>query len=319
MKKVLLYYPEWGNRWIPYVEKALNENFDLTVFNPPMNEEVNVHDLDSACHDSDVLVSMWADNVLHYFTRAYPDKKTVSYLRRYEIWSPYMQNIEFEHVNDLIFVSSFIKQTFEKFYGKNFSGNYHTIPNGINLEEWPVRDPLKKATKKIGMVCSLRNVKNIPLAVQIMLRLPADYQLHLIGIPHHGQIAGELISYIDYMERANERKFFHYDGALQPDEVRNWMLDKDFILSTSINEGNPNNIIEAMACGVVPLIHNWPGASDQFLSECIFNTVDQAISIIMNSINSEDYQNKVNRNRILVERQYCQDVNLRKLVEVING
>jgi hypothetical protein len=35
-------------------------------------------------------------------------------------------------------------------------------------------------------------------------------------------------------------------------------------LSTSLSEGNPNNVIEAMAKGIKPVVHAWPGAEDQF-------------------------------------------------------
>jgi hypothetical protein len=52
------------------------------------------------------------------------------------------------------------------------------------------------------------------------------------------------------------------------------------ILSTSLNEGNPNCIIEAMAMGIKPVIHNWPGAKDQFPSDFIFNKIGEAIEMI---------------------------------------
>jgi hypothetical protein len=34
------------------------------------------------------------------------------------------------------------------------------------------------------------------------------------------------------------------------------------------------NIIEAMASGVIPLVHNWPGSEIQFPAECIWTTFD---------------------------------------------
>jgi glycosyltransferase involved in cell wall biosynthesis len=49
----------------------------------------------------------------------------------------------------------------------------------------------------------------------------------------------------------------------------------NYEISTSPWEGCPNNVIEAMACGTKPLIHNWPGAKQLFPANLVFNTVSE--------------------------------------------
>jgi hypothetical protein len=67
----------------------------------------------------------------------------------------------------------------------------------------------------------------------------------------------------------------------------------DYCLSTSISEGNPNNVIEAMAKGIKPIVHNWPGAEDQFPMS-IFNSVDEAVKLLTeNTYESRMYRGSV--------------------------
>ena len=53
----------------------------------------------------------------------------------------------------------------------------------------------------------------------------------------------------------------------------------DYCLSTSISEGNPNNVIEAMAKGIKPVVHYWPGAETQF-KPWLFRSVYEAVAEI---------------------------------------
>ena len=90
----------------------------------------------------------------------------------------------------------------------------------------------------------------------------------------------------------NER-FITY-GGIPSEGVAEWLEDKDYILCTSINEGNPNNIIEAMAMGIKPIIHNFPGAKEQFPDDLIFTETSGAlIRILENKYEPEKYRDWV--------------------------
>jgi hypothetical protein len=75
--KVLLHYPEWGNRWGQYFEKTLRR-YDLTVTHTTKGEE-----LGPLSEEADVLISMWFNETTCFWSRYFPDKKIISYLRRY--------------------------------------------------------------------------------------------------------------------------------------------------------------------------------------------------------------------------------------------
>lgn len=276
MKKVLLHYPEWNNRWIPYVENALS-GFELVVFNRPANGDFNIDDLRMLSREADVLVSMWCDGITALWSHEFPDKKIVSYLRRYELWESRISEtgmINWPAIDCLVFVADYCKKAFDYVIAGKPKSTC-VIPNGVDLSDFNFRSSPARS-KKIAMVCSIKNVKNIPLAAQILLELPNEYKIHHVGIPFNSQIAGQVFSYIHSLGLSD--RFIH-EGYTN--NIAEWLMDKDFILSTSINEGNPNNIIEAMAMGIKPVIHAWPGAKDQFPDENVFITPSTAASMIM--------------------------------------
>lgn len=287
--KILLHYPDWKNRWVPYIQDALRE-FDVTI----CNEIHSVEALGEMSFDKDILISMWATEIVNLWAQEFPEKKIVTYIRRFELWEPqFIAKINWEVVDKTIFVSEWCQRAANMMwsqYSVTPPADQRVIPNGIDFNDFTLRSDVP-GTKKIGLMCSLKEVKNVPLAFQIMMELPADYTLHHIGIPFKSQATGQIMSYMHGLGLTDR---FRTDWYIPKDEVRSWLMDKDYILSTSLNEGNPNCIIEAMAMGIKPIIHNWPGALDQFPSDLVFDRVSGAVDLITgNSYDPRSYRNWV--------------------------
>lgn len=276
--KVLFYCPDWGNRWIPYIKDELSV-YDCHFTHSP-------GDVESLSEQADVLISGWLDAPVAFWTKNFPDKKIISWCRRYEIFeSEYKKNINISKIDAMIFVSEFWRDYFTEKWEK--PDRSYVIKNGIDISQFKLK--ARSETKKIAMVCQLRGIKNIPLAIEI-LQYPylTGHTLHQIGLP------GENLSYLDpYIENFGLKDRVFFEG--QTDDVAGWLEDKEFILSTSINEGCPNNILEAMAMGIKPIINNWPGAKELFPNSYVFNTAEHAVEKIQES--------------------YYQPVEYRKLVE----
>jgi glycosyltransferase involved in cell wall biosynthesis len=253
--------------------------------------------------------------VVFFWTHYFPDKKIVSYLRRYEVWEKgLMEGIKFEHVDAMIFVSKYIWGVFRNIWEKKVGREYF-IPNGLDLSEWPLRDGgIPRTGKNIAMVCQFKNVKNIPLAVQILKQLPSEYKIHHCGLPISSQYEGQIESYIQHSGLGD--RFLRY-GKIHRNEIARWLLDKDTLLSTSINEGNPNNIIEAMAMGIRPVIHNWPGVEDQFPREFIFDTVDQAVHAIQ--IDNTSFTPEMLREYVIVKYPVSNFDALHNVIETVHN
>jgi len=283
--KILLHCPDWGNRWIPYFKKELSR-YDLTVTHS-MDDKV----VGPMSEEADVLISMWLSEAIAFWSHCYPHKKIISYCRRYEVWQDEsFDMIDFNPVNAVIFVSDYIRRVFLKRFTKGIPPKTYLIPNGVNLDEFPLRGPMA-GTNKIALACMMKGVKNIPMAFQILKVLPKRYTLYHVGVPKDWATYGELMSYMHKLGLGNR---FFQEGYLKPEYMEKWFQDKDFILSTSISEGNPVNVLEAMAMGIKPVIHAWPGARDQFPEAHIFETVDQAVNIIQSDeYNAQAYRHYV--------------------------
>jgi glycosyltransferase involved in cell wall biosynthesis len=277
--KVLLYYPEWGNRWIPYFKNILSKRYELRIVSGAAHD-LPGEKLGPVSEWADVLFSTWCSEVTNFWTHYFPDKKIISYLRRYELWTgDYQQSIKYENIDALIFVSPWCQEAFHRIdHGEDPKREY-VIYNGINVNQFPFKYK-RETTKRLAFVCSLKHVKNVPLAVQILLNLPEEYQIWHVGIPFSDQFTGQLISYVHHLGLFNTR--FNFGGLRPSSQMIDWYMDKDSLLSTSVNEGNPMNIMEAMAMGIKPIIHDWPGAREQFPEDHIFRTVDEATNIIQN-------------------------------------
>jgi len=80
-------------------------------------------------------------------------------------------------------------------------------------------------------------------------------------------------------------------------DVFPFLHDMDYLISTSPWEGCPNNVIEAMACGVRPLIHNWRGARTIFPHDLVFDSISQMKSMLCdNRYDSQAYRQYAERN-----------------------
>lgn len=270
MLKVLVHYPDWHNRWEPYILAELRSRYDVTVSHSENRDEIL-----ALSRDQDVLLSMWCNGVVGLWTQLLPDKPIITYLRRFEMWNDRMMNmVDFNHVDAMIWLNEYYTERFNHAIGENQIRHY-IIPNGIDLDEWQIPER-RGDPHKIALIASMKHVKNIPLAAAILAELPERFHIHHIGLWTEN-FTGELTSYIHAL---GLNKRWHWEPKIYRDEVAGWLADKGILLNPSINEGNPNCVIEAMAMGIRPVIHAWPGAYGQFPEQTIFRTVSEAVAKI---------------------------------------
>jgi glycosyltransferase involved in cell wall biosynthesis len=106
------------------------------------------------------------------------------------------------------------------------------------------------------MVASLRPVKNLTMAIEAFLAIEKDapnVSLLLIG-PILDEKESAKISRL-----GNKLRCFTYLGERPPDEVRMYMQSADVFLNTSLNEGMPGAVLEAMAEGLPVLASDVTG------------------------------------------------------------
>jgi glycosyltransferase involved in cell wall biosynthesis len=233
----------------------------------------------------DIYLLMWLnDDTVSFLNSGWvPDIPKIVFIRRYEFYTHAIERTNWKNVAEVVMLNSYFADGFEAVTGKK----PNIIHNCVDLGKWTYNR--KEHGSKIAVVGFINQKKNLPLALLILNECPKNYELHLAGDIQDGVT----MDYLDNMAVAlklNKRVFLY--GPVE--DVNDWLKDKNYLLSTSISEGCPNNVIEAMAKGIKPVIHNWPG-SDMMFKGFTFNTVGEATDMLMpdSSYNSASYRERV--------------------------
>ncbi len=253
----------------------------LKVFSP----YARMCNTSAGLNENSVKLFMWCNqDTVDYVNKYGHLSKIVVFIRRYEYYTRWIEGINWKNVDAVICVNDALAEGVEQ----RIRIKPYVIYNGILPKSWRYKN--RKHGKKIAMVGYINQKKNLPLAIQILSKLPQDYELHL---------AGEIQCYatMDYLSGLSRNLkrtiIYHY----YQDNIDLWLdaIDANYILNTSISEGSPNNIIEAMAKGIKPIVHCWPGAYEQF-GEYVYQTVDDAVEMITNSeYCSKEYRDMADR------------------------
>lgn len=228
---------------------------------------------------ADIVWLEWANEVAIIASQMYDMKKkgVIVRLHSYEALSPMPTQINWINVDYLVFVASHIMDIVK---GKLPNIEKLTcpkiVPNGVDIDAIPVMEP--GDPHEIAYVANINHKKAPELALQIMAALVAKdpaFRLHIAGAYQDERYQ----IYMKHMmsDMGIEQNVIMY-GFVQ--DMEQFWKGKGAILSTSIHEGHPLNIIEGMARGIRPVIHNFYGARRLYQSEWLFNTVDEAVDLL---------------------------------------
>jgi len=220
--------------------------------------------------------------------------KMVCRLHRFEAFTEAPKKVNWTKFDDLIFVAPYIRD-FVRQQVPDIDNRVktHVIHNGVNLGRFLFRK--KTNGFNIAFVAYLHPIKNLPLLLQCikqLVKIDSRYQLHIAG--SFGNPETELY-FKHLVKELNLRDNINIYGWI--DDINNWLKDKNYLISVSIIEGCPLNIVEAMATGAKPLIHNFPGADTLYPRKYLFNTIDECIQMVLSEdYDSEEYRNFVKEN-----------------------
>jgi len=134
----------------------------------------------------------------------------------------------------------------------------HVVWNGIDLEEIDLRlaNPPRPAhdifpapgLKRLCMVATMKPQKDHPLALRVLRRLVDDDPgWRLICVGDEVGIPGYKARLLAEVDRLQLEPFVKFVGYRR--DVPEIVASSDLLLMTSLHEGFPNAVLEAMACG----------------------------------------------------------------------
>lgn len=241
--------------------------------------------------EADVIICEWCGpNALWYSRNKRPGQRLIVRLHRFEVNGPWIQDIDFSRVDDLVFVSNFQKEETFKQLGELPAQNIHVIPNSVDGADLD-REKEPAARFHLGVLGFVPYLKRPDRALDLLEKLlEADdrYYLHFRGrlpweFPHEWSNPVQQQLYLHFFDRIRVtpglKDHVIFDEA-GPD-VANWFRKIGHILSPSSYESFHLAITEGMASGATPIVWDRAGAEEIFGSENVYSTVEDMADKIL--------------------------------------
>lgn len=242
----------------------------------------------------------WCDELVAYGSRlpisSY--KKIICRLHRYEAFSDHINNVVWENIDKVIFVSDHIKSTVVKKVNLPES-KCIVVLNGINNVKFDC--PKRSRGYNLAWIGYLNLRKNPVLVLQYLYELVKKdnrYKLHIAGSFQDEPLQQYMEDIIDRLG-LNDNVIQY--GYMPNDRMNEWLKDKNYIVTGSIAEGHPVGVMEAMSCGLKPVIHYFPGAEEFYPHDYIYYNLEDFLKIITEpDYDPEEYHNYINSKFSLV-------------------
>ena len=232
-------------------------------------------------------------------------------LHRYEAFTDMPQNVHWANIDHIVCVSDVIKNQIVK--AVPLSIPVSIIPNGVDFEKFTIplgRD--KTYGKRAVFMGYLKKQKGPELLMQCFKKIydyDPEYTFHIAGT----FVEPDVELYLKHIIRELRLPVVFYGWI---DNVPEWLRDKDYIVSTSISESFMYALVEGIGCGLLPLIHRWPGADEIYPAECLFFTVDECLNLLK-KYEGSDRRAEAGRLRALMVEQYSLEKQLQAVDAVI--
>ena len=229
---------------------------------------------------ADLVWVEWAGKWCSLVGRLRPPCRTVCRIHRVEIFRPRRIDLHHWDAYDHVFlVSGRMRQCFiERIENHPQPKTTSVLYNGIDLFQYSFKD--RKPGFNIAAIAHVNFRKNLEMMIWIMnqlVQIDRRYRLTVVG----GVFEEDCLdAFLFNIKRAGLSENIHYEGMLKHDQIPQWLADKNFILSTSLHEGHPVALNEAMACGIKPVIYEYPGSLEVFPKDLLFDTVSGAVDLI---------------------------------------
>lgn len=256
--------------------------------------------IDEGIEWADLAWFEWCDDLAIYGSKLAisKSKKLLCRLHSYEAFTEYPGNVTWENVDKIIFVSRYIRDFLtEKLHLDKCKSI--VIPNGIDINKYTFSE--RKPGFRIAYVGYI-NYKKGPMlllhAFKAIYDKNQNYQLYIAG---QFQDDRDILYFRQMIKEFGIERNVFFEGW--QDNLDAWLEDKNYILCTSLLESQNISVMQGMAKGIKPVIHNFVGAKTIYGSNYVWNTIEEAVRMIEDiNYHSADYLNFV-RNNYSLDRE----------------
>jgi pentatricopeptide repeat protein len=291
MPKVAFFCGSEGIRLLNEIDEFIKQRFEVRLFEDQTEEE-----LEEIMKWSDISWFEQCANLAVTASRLPKLCESIIGMDHYDAYQQWPQQVNWSNIDILATVgNSFVRDALvKKVPGLENQTSIVTIPSGVNLEKFAFTK--RQRGKNIAFLANLEMLKNPAFVLQCMQKLhyiDPEYRLFFGGLSSDASLEHYLKHMVDALDL---RDVVFFDGGAE--DVSCWLEDKHYIVSTSIIESQSMGVLEGMACGLKPVIHNFPCADHAFPSEFLFNISEEFCEQIV----SDEYEPQ--RYRKFVEENY---------------
>ena len=246
-----------------------------------------------------------ADGLSHYIQYIYTDSKWISliqdhgntYSRKFKMCRPLFKQFDGVLFNSLGQGEEWIKnRVFER-------NQIHYIPEGTSNFKINHQDRLVKLKQKNITQClwigNLDENKDPITIIRAIGRLKEIFDIHLNMIFRKDQLIKEVRNEIESRKLEDVITLI---GTVNHEDLEQYYIDSHFILAGSAKEGSGYSVMEAMSCGVVPILTKIPsfihfsntGESgflyDRKNDEALANAVSEAVDSHYERLSTDVYK-----------------------------
>ena len=301
---------------LPGLEQFLKDIVDFlkTRHDVRVCYSTNGQDIESAIRWADTVWLEWANELTIKLT-SHPTllegKRVICRLHSYEALAGFATKINWKNICDLIFVAGHIKDIVLQQVPNlpDMVKNIHMVPNGIDMNKFSFKDRSRgRNLAYIGYI----NFKKGPMlllhAFRELVQKDDKYRLFVAG---DFQDARYQLYFDQMIREMGLEGNIRFDGWVK--DINSWLEDKQYIVCTSVLEGHPVGIMEAMARGLKPLIHNFVGARGIYPEKYVWNTIPEFVNMATeDNYDSMEY-------RKFIETNYNLEIQLERINKIISG
>ena len=191
------------------------------------------------------------------------------------------------------------------------------LPNFIDEE---VFYPGNNKLHVIVFVGRIHWSKGIEYLIRGFAKLKKEFPDFILKIAGNGEDKNKFINLVR-AESINDVQFL---GSIQNNKLGDLLREAMIYVLPSVNmEGHPKALIEAMACGVAPIVTNVPGNKDLIIHENTGMVVspkseDEIYAALKYLIQNEKARNDIERNVLSESKQYFFSSLISKEIDFLN-
>lgn len=238
----------------------------------------------------DTLIIEWANDLAKIITNNLKNSNEIKVIVRvhsYEAFDGYVELVNWDVVDKVIFVSRFVKdfvcEIFPDLKRKSFF-----IPNRIDAEKFTFKSSFDK--KKIAYVGHINFKKGgilLPQAIKALHDANNEFEFHILGDFQNLRLK----LYFDFFTKEHPDIIIKKYDWIPQEKVNEWLEDKDMILCTSLLESQNLSVMQSMLKGIKPLVHKFVGADYIYDKDFIwFDTNELKEKSLKDDYNPERYR-----------------------------